>query len=93
MPNISRGRAALTWYADREKRAEQKAAENAAKSAQNKGLQRKSMKYPGSYTEHEREVLRAYYSTLGADLLAERLGRTPASVGTEANSMGLRFGK
>jgi hypothetical protein len=93
MPNISRGRAALTWYADREKRAEQKAAENAAKAAQNKGLQRKSSKYPASYTEREREVLRAYYSTLGADLLAERLGRTAASVGTEANSMGLRFGK
>jgi hypothetical protein len=93
MPNISRGSVAIQWYADREKRAEQKAAEKTASCAKNKALQRKSRKYPGSYTEREREVLRAYYSTLGADLLAERLGRTAASVGTEANNMGLRFGQ
>jgi hypothetical protein len=93
MPSINRGRVALIWYAERQQRADKKAAENAAKSAQTKGLQRKSSKYPASYTERENEVLRAYYSTLGPDILAERLGRTRASVGTQANSMGLRFGQ
>jgi hypothetical protein len=90
MPSINRGRVALIWYAERQQRADKKAAENAAKSAQTKGLQRKSVKYPGSYTEREREVLRAYYPTLGADILAERLSRTPGSIVTEANMMGLR---
>jgi len=93
MPSINRGRVALIWYAERQQRADKKAAENAAKAAQTKGLQRKSSKYPASYTERENEVLRAYYSTLGPDILAERLGRTRASVGTQANSMGLRFGQ
>jgi len=93
MPSINRGRVALIWYAERQQRADKKAAENAAKAAQTKGLQRKSSKYPAQYTERENEVLRAYYSTLGPDILAERLGRTRASVGTQANSMGLRFGQ
>ena len=91
MPSINRGRVALIWYAERQVRADKKAAENAANAAQTKGLQRKSVKYPGAYTERENEVLRAYYPTLGADILAERLGRTPASVGTQANSLGLRY--
>jgi hypothetical protein len=90
MPSINRGRVAIQWYAEREKRAEEKRMKDAAKAAQNKGLQRKSSKFPGSYTEREREVLRAYYPTLGADILAERLSRTPASIVTEANMLGLR---
>ncbi len=93
MPSINRGRVALIWYAERQVRADKKAAENAAKDAQEKGLERKSTKYPGAYTEREKKVLRADYSTLGPDILAERLGRTRASVGTQANSMGLRFGQ
>jgi hypothetical protein len=93
MPSINRGRVAIQWYAEREKRAEEKRMKDAAKAAQAKGLQRKSSKYPAPYTERENEVLRAYYNTLGPDLLAERLGRTRASVGTQANSMGLRFGQ
>jgi hypothetical protein len=90
MPSINRGRVALIWYAERQQRADKKAAENAAKSSKEKGLQRKSTKYPSSYTERENEILRAYYPTLGADILAERLSRTPASVGTQANMLGLR---
>jgi DNA-binding NarL/FixJ family response regulator len=93
MPNINRGRVAIEWYLDREKRAEKKAAENAAKASQIKGLQRKSRKQLNEYTERENQVLRAYYNTLGPDILAERLGRTRASVGTQANSLGLRFGQ
>jgi hypothetical protein len=93
MPSINRGRVALIWYAERQVRADKKAAEKAEKATKEKGLQRKSAKYPGTYTERENEVLRAYYPTLGADLLAERLGRTPASVGTQANNLGLRFGQ
>jgi hypothetical protein len=93
MPNISRGRAALTWYADREKRAELKDAEKAAAASKNKALQRKSRKQLNEFTDREKEVLKASYSTLGPDILAERFGRTRASVGTQANSMGLRFGQ
>jgi len=93
MPNINRGRVAIEWYLDREKRAEKKAAENAAKSDQTKVLQRKSRKQLNEFTDREKEVLKASYSTLGPDILAERFGRTRASVGTQANSMGLRFGQ
>tara|TARA_R110000822_G_scaffold36663_1_gene103034 strand:- start:91 stop:348 length:258 start_codon:yes stop_codon:yes gene_type:complete len=84
---------AIEWYLDREKRAEKKAAENAAKSDQTKVLQRKSRKQLNEFTDREKEVLKASYSTLGPDILAERFGRTRASVGTQANSMGLRFGQ
>lgn len=90
MPNISRGNVAVLWFAERQKREQEAAAKKAADAAKNKGLQRKSAKYPGTYTERENEVIRAYYPTLGPDILAERLSRTPASIGTQANSLGVR---
>lgn len=93
MPSINRGRVALIWYAERQVRADKKDAENAAKAAETKGLQRKSRKQPNEFTDREKEVLKASYSTLGPDILAERFGRTRAAVGTQANSMGLRFGQ
>lgn len=88
MPNINRGRVAIQWYAERQKRAEEKAAKEAAEKAKQAAMpttRKPKHSLRDTWTDEQDAIMRKCYRADGPEILAERFGRSPSAVQCRAH--------
>jgi len=92
MPNIHRGRVAIVWYAERQKRAEEKAAKEAAEKAKQAAMpttRQPKHTIADIWTPERDAIIKKCYRDDGPEVLAERFGKTAAAIQNRAHFLGL----
>jgi len=92
MPSIFRGRVAIKWFAEREKRAEEAAAKEAAEKAKQTAMpttRQPKHSIADTWTPQKDATLKKCYRHDGAEALAERWGKTVSAIQSRAHFLGL----
>lgn len=92
MPSINRGRVALIWYAERQQRADKKAAQEAAEKARQPAMpttRQPKHSIVDTWTPEKDAILKKCYRHDGADALAERWGKSSKAIQSRAYFLGL----